>query len=225
MNCKIIPVINCENLNCVQQRLQISNDLNVDWLHFDIVDYTFSNKITWNNPEEIKNNNLIKNKNIELHLMTKDILETITLWINNKIIPKRVIVHWEIINNQQNQLNQIFELGANYNIEIMLAIKKETPVQVLFNYLDLIWSVQLLAVDVGFSGEAFDTTVLEKIKVLKERAPDLTIEIDGGIRPETLKQCKEYGADLFASSSYIFNSNDYKKSYNDLISAAEAADS
>jgi ribulose-phosphate 3-epimerase len=75
---------------------------------------------------------------------------------------------------------------------------------------------QVLAVQPGPSGQPFLSSVLEKIRFLREEHPDATIEVDGGINLETAKLVKEFGADTIVSSSYIFNSPDPKRAYQEL---------
>ena len=51
----------------------------------------------------------------------------------------------------------------------------------------------------------------DKLKFLEEKAPHAKIEVDGGINPQTAKLCKEAGANLFVSASYILGSNNPKR--------------
>ena len=53
--------------------------------------------------------------------------------------------------------------------------------------------------------------VLPKVREVKKRIkPNQRIEIDGGINPETIKQAKDAGADLFVVASAIFDQPDRK---------------
>ena len=46
--------------------------------------------------------------------------------------------------------------------------------------------------------------VVDKIRKLRELRPDLLIEIDGGIAPDTARKCAEAGANILAAGNYIF---------------------
>ena len=65
----------------------------------------------------------------------------------------------------------------------------------------------MITVRSGFSGQEFDMQMLDKIKWLREKRPNLDIEVDGGINLETAKAAKEAGANILVSTSYIFNGN------------------
>jgi ribulose-phosphate 3-epimerase len=46
--------------------------------------------------------------------------------------------------------------------------------------------------------------IIEKIVALRKAHPELLIEVDGGITPETAARCIAAGADQLISGSYIF---------------------
>jgi len=75
--------------------------------------------------------------------------------------------------------------------------------------------VLLMSVNPGFGGQAFIPEVLPKIRKVKEMAEqkgvNLEIEIDGGVNPETAKQCMEAGANVLVAGSAIYNQDDYAK--------------
>ena len=58
--------------------------------------------------------------------------------------------------------------------------------------------------------------VKEKIAFLREEMPNATIEVDGGMNPETALAVKAVGADTIVSASYIFDSADPKTAYETL---------
>ncbi|KKP76360.1 MAG: hypothetical protein UR72_C0002G0006 [Parcubacteria group bacterium GW2011_GWC1_35_21] len=61
---------------------------------------------------------------------------------------------------------------------------------------------------VGFQGQEFNKKVLENIKILKERFPDLVISVDGGVNFETVPLLIEAGAMKLIIGSTIFNTDD-----------------
>lgn len=212
---EVIPAINCSDSKCVSERLEKVREFDSEWVHIDIADGKFAPVTTWNNPEELNSQLTTYNLqlNIEVHLMVEKPEEFVDEWL--KIGAKRIIVHLEAINT--NRLAKILEKCAEYDAESMLAINPETLVEEIFPYLDSLLFVQFLAVKPGFSDQKFDKAVLEKIKVLRERVPDIVIEVDGGINPETARMVKEAGADILVSASYIFNNPEPYKAYQDLV--------
>lgn len=201
---RIIPAINCQDFNCVKDKLQKAGEFGAEWVQIDIADGKFTKHKTWNNPKNLSDvRGQLSDVNIEIHLMVENPFDVIDEWIEAGA--KRIIIHCEamefpiLIRQLANKFKK--------NIEIGLAINPNTPVESLMIYLpdESVKFIQLLAVEPGLSGQKFQPQVLDKIKFLKKNFPNVIIEIDGGINPETAKICKEAGADILAVGSYIFD--------------------
>lgn len=210
----VIPVINCLDKDCVRERLKVIESFDSDWVKFDISDGKFNPITTWNSPETI-NTNL----NIEVHLMVEDVMSELVKWL---VIGKvRPIVH---IESSGFDINKVQSLCAEYESDLMLAIKSDTSLDDLFYYLskkdNTIKYVQFLAVHPGKSGQEFQEHILERIKKTKQKFPNVIIEIDGGINKEISQKIKEAGADIAVASSFIFNSDNPNKSFNELKQVA-----
>jgi ribulose-phosphate 3-epimerase len=97
-------------------------------------------------------------------------------------------------------------------VEIGLALNMETPLDALEPYSDKLQEgkvrcIQLMGIDnVGFQGQAFDEKVIEKIKEVKKKYPELAIQIDGGVNLDTAPLLKAAGADRLVIGSAIFES-------------------
>ncbi len=208
---QIIPAVNCPNLKCVKEATEEANKLQSGWVHIDVVDGQFAKNVTWNSPEEFS---VIRaaypHINFEIHLMVENPEEVIKAWFQNGA--KRVIVHLETLSNPDFLLDTADEHGG----EVMLAIAPSTPVDLLLPHTNSFRYFQILAVGPGSAGQKFKMEVLEKIRFLRQIAPDAKIEVDGGITPETARLAKIAGADVVASASYIFGSKDTKQAYAEL---------
>ena len=219
----IVPAINCADFDCVKEKLRKAAEFfspTNGWAQIDIADGKFTNWKTWNNPEEISNlKSQISNLNLEIHLMIEEPQNIIDDWI--KAGAKRIIVHLETVENFPPEADSFLaEKLKTENLkhcEIGLAINPDTSAKKLVPYLNQIKFVQILAVDPGLSGQKFQLQVLDKIKFLKSNYPDAIIEIDGGINLETAKLCKEAGADILVSGSYIWSSSNPKEAFKKLF--------
>lgn len=49
---------------------------------------------------------------------------------------------------------------------------------------------------------------LPKVKALRERYPDLPIEVDGGLSEKTIDQAAEAGANVIVAGSAVFGASD-----------------
>ena len=72
--------------------------------------------------------------------------------------------------------------------------------------------VLLMSVNPGFGGQKFISSVLPKIKNVKEisdqKGLNLEIEVDGGVNEETADLCVEAGATVLVAGSAVFNQTD-----------------
>lgn len=62
---------------------------------------------------------------------------------------------------------------------------------------------------------------LPKVKALRERYPDLNIEVDGGLSESTVDQAAEAGANVIVAGSAVFGSKDPADVINKLREAVE----
>ena len=68
--------------------------------------------------------------------------------------------------------------------------------------------------EIGYYGGEFLPKTLDKIKILRELRSELDIEVDGGIRLDTIGKANEAGANMFVSGSYLVNSKNIRESMN-----------
>lgn len=227
---EVIPAINCSDFGSVKERFDFALDvLNVSWVHFDVSDGKFGKANTWNKPEEFsKRYGKDIGVDMEAHLMVKNPENFIESWWKMGI--KRFIIHLETVIDDKGErkekdgssaLGNIFDFCSEYGAELMISSVPETPIENTIPYLEEFQSFQVLAVSPGPSGQNFNPLVLEKIRFLRERFPDLDIEVDGDVSPKNLLLAKKAGANLFVSGSYIFDSSDPEKAYRILKEEAE----
>ena len=65
-----------------------------------------------------------------------------------------------------------------------------------------------MTVHPGFGGQKFMASELPKVKALRERYPELNIEVDGGLGPGTIDQAAEAGANVIVAGSAVFGAKD-----------------
>ncbi len=116
----------------------------------------------------------------------------------------RVIFHAEATAHAHRLIHELKELG----VEAGVAINPGTPVEALLPILGDIDMALVMTVDPGWGGQSFLPLALPKIRRLRSERPDLTIEVDGGIDPETIGEAARAGANLFVVGSYLAKSPD-----------------
>ncbi|MDO8602044.1 MAG: hypothetical protein Q7R62_02895 [bacterium] len=218
---RIIPVINCQDFDEVKERFHIAQEIlfgtgsesrEIDerdgWIHIDIADGGFTKGYsTWRNPQEFSQLKRNPHLKIEVHIMMSEPEEVISEWLALGV--HRIIFHLESVAN----VETITGMCAESGVETMLALKPETPVAHAFQYLPLVNGCQLLAVTPGPANQQMAPHIIEKLEALHAQHPDLLIEIDGGINPETAQQCAKAGASQVVSGSYIFHDDNPAAAY------------
>ena len=68
--------------------------------------------------------------------------------------------------------------------------------------------VLVMTVHPGFGGQKFMASELPKVKALRERYPDLDIEVDGGLGEGTIDQAADAGANVIVAGSAVFGAKD-----------------
>ncbi len=197
--------VNVSILSNTLKPLDIVKELdktNADAIHIDIMDGKFVDNKTWTTSEIIK---LTKYSNLPLdvHLMvnnpSKYIEDYAMLNTNN------ITFHYEAVKDVNKVINEI----KDYGLKVGIAVNPDTDVKNIYDYLSNIDIVLIMSVYPGKSGQVFINETLDKIKELKDYIVNnnfkTLISVDGGINDETGKLCKEAGADILVSASYIHN--------------------
>lgn len=68
--------------------------------------------------------------------------------------------------------------------------------------------VLVMTVHPGFGGQKFMASELPKVKALREKYPDLNIEVDGGLGAGTIDQAADAGANVIVAGSAVFGAKD-----------------
>jgi len=214
---KTIPAINCSDLECVRNRFTEIKKFLVPngWVQIDVADGRFTFNKSWNNPDQLKDilaANSDFSPNLEIDLMVEDPEEVVEDWLRVGI--GRVIVHIETMKN----FEFISGVCDKYGTEVMLSNSPEAPVEEFSSYFERCSSYQVLAVHPGPSGQKFLPLTMDKVRSIRGAIPGAIIEVDGGINLETAKLCKEAGATMVASTSFIFSSINPHEAYHNLLS-------
>jgi ribulose-phosphate 3-epimerase len=118
-----------------------------------------------------------------------------------------VIAHFESVKNPERIIESVKTKGK----KIAFALNPETDTDLILNYLDDIDQVLIMTVNPGFYGGKFLPEMSDKIRRLRKLRSDLDIEVDGGIKPDTIEEVCDAGANMFVSGSYLVNSDDVKE--------------
>ena len=101
-----------------------------------------------------------------------------------------------------------------------LVFNPATPLHYLDHVIERLDMVLLMSVNPGFGGQSFIPSSLEKLrhvrKIIDEKNLNTRLEIDGGVKTDNIREIATAGADTFVAGSAIFNTDNYKKTIDDM---------
>lgn len=196
----------------IKNNIDKLDQLNINYIHLDIMDGIFVPNKTWN-IEDIKPLISNINKPLDVHLMVDDINTYIDSF--STINPSFITFHYEASDNIIDTINYIKSKG----IKVGMAIKPNTKVDEIYQYLPLLDLILVMSVEPGMGGQQFMLPSIDKLNKLKQYRIDnnlnYKIEVDGGINNDTINLVRN--ADIIVVGSYITNNN-YQESINILRS-------
>ena len=143
----------------------------------------------------------------EAHLMIEEPEE----WVEkNRKKVETAIAHIEAVKDLGKMITTVKSMGK----KVGLALNPETPINTIKDFLDEIDQVLIMTVHPGFYGSKFLPEMAGKIQSLRNLCPELNIEVDGGISPNTIDLVNEAGANMFVSGSYLLRAENFQENMN-----------
>ncbi|CDA17048.1 ribulose-phosphate 3-epimerase [Clostridium sp. CAG:571] len=184
-----------------------------DFFHIDVMDGDFVKNDTTNIMREfceyIKQ---ITSIQLDIHLMVEDVKSYITSYLSFN--PNIITFHLEACKDK-NEVMDLIKYVKENNCKVGIAIKPNTSVEEIYEYLPYIHMCLIMTVEPGKGGQKLIPSTIEKIKKLNTYIVannlELDIEADGGINVENVKKVAEAGTDIIVSGSAILNSENYKE--------------
>lgn len=187
-----------------------------DVLHLDVMDGQFVPPITFGDAF-VAALRPVTELPFEAHLMTQTPERQFEAFAAAGCM--RITFHVEATVHVHRHVQTLRSMG----LEAGLAINPSTPVEALLPMIGEIDLALVMTVNPGYGGQSFLPFTLEKVRRLREARPDLTIQVDGGIAPDTIATAQGAGADLFVVGSYLAKANDLPGAVAQLEAACSAA--
>ncbi len=122
---------------------------------------------------------------------------------------QRIIFHAEATKHAHRHAQRLKAMG----VEAGIAINPGTSVHAIEDLLEVVDMVLVMTVNPGWGGQEFIHTTMSKVAWVKEHAPDVLIEVDGGVDSNTLPIAREHGADLFVVGSQLTKGSSIQEAF------------
>jgi ribulose-phosphate 3-epimerase len=170
-------------------------------IHVDVMDGHFVPNLSMG-PVVVQGLRPITRLPLEVHLMVENPGRFAEAFL--KAGADSLIVHFEVLPDPAPLLREIRGQGKR----VGMAVKPETPINVLEPFLAQIDVALCMTVDPGFGGQKFLPESPERIRALRRMIdqinPICDLEVDGGIDRDTLPTAVASGATVLVAGTAIF---------------------
>ncbi|MHB8771475.1 MAG: ribulose-phosphate 3-epimerase [Syntrophales bacterium] len=110
-------------------------------------------------------------------------------------------------------LHRIVHLIREKGVRAGVSLNPATPLSLVEPILPEIDLLLVMTVNPGFGGQKFIAGMLPKIaaakQLIREVAPEVQIEVDGGVTLKNIRSIVDAGADILVAGSSVFGSTNY----------------
>ena len=205
---KIAPSILSADFMNLEDEIRTIERGGAGYVHVDVMDGHFVPNLTIGVPH-VKQLSRITELPLDVHLMIANPLEQLPWFIEAGA--DMLTVHAETLEGQwlERAVSLIHDGGA----QACVALKPNTPVDVLSTAIADLDMVLVMSVEPGFSGQGYIEGSEDKIAEVAEMAKaagndGLLIEVDGGIGVKTVERVCVAGADVIVCGNAVYAADD-----------------
>jgi ribulose-phosphate 3-epimerase len=217
---RIAPSILSADFGRLAEEVRAVEAAGADWIHVDVMDGRFVPNITIG-PLVVEAVRRVTKLPIDAHLMIVEPERYVEAFA--KAGADLVSVHAEVSPHLHRTLQAIRAAGARPAV----ALNPSTPLSAVEWVLSDCEMVLLMTVNPGFGGQRYIPACTEKVRQLRAladaRGQALEIEVDGGIKADTVAEVAAAGANVFVAGTAVFGAKDYAAAIRGIRQGAERA--
>ena len=198
---RIAPSILSADFARLGEEVRAIDAAGADWIHVDVMDGHFVPNISFG-PAVMKAIRPVTTKPFDVHLMIAPVDAYLDAFADAGA--NSISVHVEAGPHIHRSMQRVKALGCRAGVVLCPG----TPAKMLDYLLDTVDLVLVMSVNPGFGGQHFIPSQLKKIaairKMIDAAGRDIDLEVDGGIDPETARQCIDAGADALVAGTAVF---------------------
>ena len=204
----IAPSILAADFSRLADEVRRVEKAGADWIHCDIMDGHFVDNISFG-PGMIATVRKLTSLPLDVHLMIQHPDHYLARFIDAGANSITVHVEPKAKHNVGETLQHIRDAGCHAG----LTLNPATPFALLEPFLHQLDLLLIMTVHPGFGGQSFRAEQMGKLRQACDwkatNNPNLNLEVDGGINPETARISIENGANVLVAGTSIFKSKDY----------------
>ena len=217
---RIAPSILSADFGRLAEEVRAAEAAGADWIHVDVMDGRFVPNITIG-PLVVEAVRKVTKLPIDAHLMIVEPERYVEAFA--KAGADLISVHAEVSPHLHRTLQAIRAAGARPAV----ALNPATPLSAVEWVLGDCDLVLVMSVNPGFGGQRYIAAATEKVRQLRAmadaRGQALEIEVDGGIKAETVGEVAAAGANVFVAGTAVFGAKDYAAAIRGIREHAERA--
>lgn len=210
-------ILNMDNENAIKNLYELETAL-IDYFHIDVMDGKFVKDNTIEKMIEYSEYiSSISSLPLDIHLMVEDVEQYIKSF--SVFEPNLITFHIEARKNKE-EIFELIKLVKESNSRVGLAIKPNTKIEEIYNYLPYIHFVLIMTVEPGLGGQELIPETIEKIsrmkKYLEQEKLEVDIQADGGINLQNIDLLKQAGVSNVVVGNALMKTKDKKDMINKL---------
>jgi ribulose-phosphate 3-epimerase len=195
---QVVPSILSADLSRLGEQVREAMDAGADRIQVDVMDGHFVPNLSFGPAIVEAVRRVAPGLPIEAHLMVERPEQFVQPFA--RAGADYILVQVESTHSLYRTVHAIAEAGCTAG----LVLNPGTPVETLRELVPYVALVNVMTVEPGFGGQEFIATSPDKIRRVRDLAPGLDIEVDGGIDAETAPLVVAAGASLLVAGSSVY---------------------